>query len=247
MKLLSHLSIIRGIGYLLVFILCVNCKKDNISTTLSQPPSPESVLRPGGENLAVLGLSQTKTASVCNNFGRNFRNNFVRSSAELFAFDDNLYAYTRKLSSRNWGALLVLQGFGFDIPVNATIDNIYVRARKFKTGKGSIKEYYSHLVRNREVPDTPDWWEPYGPHWRDQNLIPAVEAESNYSQAGSGIIFSNCPEPCQFPYQWTAAMINHPFFGVQFEVLEPEGGPVAVYYDLVEITVEYSIPPDVGD
>jgi len=67
MKLFSHLSIIRGIGYLLVFTLCVNCKKDYNSTNPSQPP-PESILKPDGYTLAAPGLnpSQTGTATLFN-------------------------------------------------------------------------------------------------------------------------------------------------------------------------------------
>ena len=57
MKPFSHLSIIRGIGYLLVFTLCVNCKKDRISTNPLQPASPASVLTPDGENLVALAVS----------------------------------------------------------------------------------------------------------------------------------------------------------------------------------------------
>ena len=64
MKLLSHLSIIRGIGYLLVFILCVNCKKDFNSTDPSQL-SPGSITQPDGGNIVASAsiMSQTRTAS----------------------------------------------------------------------------------------------------------------------------------------------------------------------------------------
>jgi hypothetical protein len=44
-------------------------------------------------------------------------------------------------------------------------------------------------------------------------------------------------------YQWTPAMINDRDFGVRIDVYPPVGGgAVVVYYDLVEITVEYSFP-----
>ena len=85
MKLFSHLSIIRGIGYLLVFILCVNCKKDYNSTNPSQV-SPESISRPGGGNLAAPGsvLSQTKTASRFNNIGEVILIIWFQARASIF-------------------------------------------------------------------------------------------------------------------------------------------------------------------
>jgi hypothetical protein len=52
----------------------MHCKKDNISTNRSQSSSSESVLRPGDENLTVVGLSQTKTGSLFNNWGESIAN-----------------------------------------------------------------------------------------------------------------------------------------------------------------------------
>ena len=56
MKLFSNLSIIRGIGYLLVFTLCVNCKKDYNSTDPSLL-SHESITQSDGGNLVALAVS----------------------------------------------------------------------------------------------------------------------------------------------------------------------------------------------
>jgi hypothetical protein len=237
MKLFSLLSRTRGIGYLLVITLCVNCKKDNNVSQLS----PGSMSQPSGGNLAARDLtqtlSQTKTATRFNyNFEGNLVGNYIGSAGDV-AYNDNVYARTKSLATGRGYALLVLGGFGFDIPQVATIKNIIVKARRFETGKGSIKEYYAHLVKNRERPDLPPWWEAYGIRWATPGYFPAIEAEVSYSQSGSG----NNGGSGNQPYQWTPARVNDPYFGVLFQLLPPEGGSVVVYYDLVEITVEYSI------
>jgi len=237
MKLFSLLSRTRGIGYLFVITLCVNCKKENNVSQLS----PGSMSQSSGGNLAARDLtqtlSQTKTATRLNyNFEGNLVGNYI-GKAEAVAFNDNVYAYTKTLAPKSGYALLVLGGFGFDIPPAATIQNITVRARRFETGKGSIKEYYANLVKNRERPDLPDWWESYGVRWVNPGYFPAKETEVIYSQKGTG----NNGGPGDWFFQWTPARINDPYFGVLFQLLPPEGGSVVVYYDLVEITVEYSI------
>jgi len=131
---------------------------------------------------------------------------------------------------------LILQGFGFDIPGDATIQNINVRARRFKTGKGSIMEYFASLLR--EHPVNPGTFTLYGVRWADPNFFSTTETEGTYSQSGSG----NNGGGSNLPYQWTPAIINNPIFGLHFEVYAPIKGPVVLYYDLVEITVEYSQP-----
>ena len=242
----SYLSTMRVIGFLLVLALGVNCKKDNNLTGPAQP-SPGSNSEPGGGNTAARDLaqtlSQTKTATRLNyNFKGNLVGNYLGGAGDV-AYNDNLYAHTKALAPRRGYALLVLEGFGFDIPKVATIENIIVRATRFETGKGSIKEYYASLVKNREKPDLPEWWEEYGVRWATAGYFPAKETEVIYSQRGTGSIGG----PGESFFEWTPARINDPYFGVLFQLLPPEGGSVVVYYDLVEITVEYSIPPDVGD
>jgi len=234
MKPFSHLTLMRGIGYLLVFILCANCKKDNISTKPSQPSSSESILRPGGENLTVVGLSQTKTGSLFNNWGESIANYWLQASAQNFSADDDSYAYSKKLSRARNQLPLLLQDFGFEIPSNATIDRIVVRATRFKTGKGSITDYFASLVRRL---DNNDKYE-YGVWFTNPNFYPAIKTEVIYSQTGTGI---NGGFEGNIPYQWTPAMINDPAFGVRIANAQPTGS-VVVYYDLVEITVEYSLP-----
>ena len=235
MKIFSCLSIARGIGYLLVFTLCLNCRKD--STNPSQPPSPESILKPGSENsVALVVSSQTRTASRFNDFQGTYVDSYIRGGAGYVAYDDNSYAYTRKLSHGNSYASLVLQGFGFTIPDGAIIENIIVSVRRFKKGKASIKDYFATLVKS---PDIGRFFSPYGVMWVNPNNYPATETEVIYSQSGTG---NNGGPGNQF-YQWTPTMINDLDFGVRVDVYPPAGaGSVVVYYDLVEITVEYSLP-----
>lgn len=234
MKLSSHLSIIRGIAYLLVFTLCVNCKKDYNSTDPSQALSPESISESGGENLAAVGLSQTKTGNRFNNWGESIANYWLQASAQNFSADDNSYAYSKKLSHTRNQLPLLLQDFRFEIPSNATIENIVVRARRFKTGKGSIADYFATLVYRSSVYDRA----PYGVHFTNPNFYPNIETEVVYSQNGTGI---NGGFQGNIAYQWTPAMINDPAFGVRIDNGSPSGS-VVVYYDLVDITVEYSLP-----
>jgi hypothetical protein len=189
---------------------------------------------------------QKRTATLFNyNLQGNLVTNYSRKSdASDVEFDDGVYAYTKRLGPRNGNSLLVLEGFGFDIPSDATIENISVRARRFKGGTGTIKEYYANLVKKRDR--LPDWWEVYGTRWGDPNnpiSFPAAEAEVTYLQDGSGTNSGGVPG---LPYQWTPAMINDPYFGVLFQTLTPENGSVVVYYDWVEITVDYSQPPTVA-
>jgi len=234
MKHFSHLSIIRGIGYLLVFTLCVNCKKDYDSPNPSKLTS-ESILESSGENL--VNLSQTRTASRFNDWPpRSLVNAYSQSGAQYVAYDDNSYAYTKKLTSRNWYASLVLQGFGFTVPSDATIENIIVSVRRFKKGKASISDYFANLVKS---PDVVGLFSPYGVRWTNPANYPDIETEVIYSQSGTG---NNGGSGNQF-FQWTPVMINDPDFGVRIDVNPPVGaGSVVVYYDLVEITVEYSLP-----
>lgn len=233
MKLLSCFSIVRAIGPLLVILVVASCKKDQESV---QPVSTESTVKLGTATTNALQQSQTKTPSLFNNnLEGNLVHNYVLGSASVFSFDDNLYARTKTISAKLGYALLVVQGFGFTVPDNAIIDQISVKVRRFKTGRGSVKEYFSHLVQNRQ--SLPVWWESYGPRWADPNNFPAVEGEVNYSQAGAGTNGGGGDQV----YKWTPAKINDPQFGVLFQILPPVGGSVVIYYDLVAITVYFTV------
>ncbi|HJS56337.1 MAG TPA: hypothetical protein VJ765_17415 [Chitinophagaceae bacterium] len=242
MRLLSHLSIIRGIGYLLVFILCVNCKKDHSSTDPSQL-SPEFISQPDGGNLAALAsiMSQTRTASRFNYNLGGYLNLWSQLGAQYVSTDDNSYAYSKKLSPQRDFLLLLLQDFHFDIPPGATIENIIVSARRFKTGNGSVKDYFATLNRPHPVSG---YSVDYGVRFVNPDHYPSTETAVIYSQSGTG---NNGGFDGKQYYQWTSALINDPAFGVRIDVAKTVNRSVTVYYDLVEITVEYSIPPDVGD
>jgi len=240
MKLFSSLSIIRGIGYLLVFILSISCKKD-FSTTDPSQNSSESISQAAPGSV----LSQTRTATLLNYNLQgvaitNFATNILASSV---AVNDGKYATSSKLSSQKSSSMLVLQGFQFNIPVDATVENIAVKARRFKTGKGETKDLIVRLVMRRE--QLPEWWMRYGVAWVNPNYFPAIESEVNYSQTGSGVIVI---DTASYPYQWTPAKINDLYFGVGFQNYIPKeikGASLVVSYDHVEITVEYSIPGSV--
>jgi hypothetical protein len=74
----------------------------------------------------------------------------------------------------------------------------------------------------------------------DGNYYPDTETEYNFLQGGSG---NNGGFNHDETYQWTPAMVNHQFFGVRIDSYLLEGrGSVTVSYDLVEVTVNYSMP-----
>lgn len=182
-------------------------------------------------------LSQTKTATVLNNFGGLFVDSYPKASASDVQADDGIYAYTKKLSEHGTSyASLALQGFGFAIPGNAIIENIAVTVRRFKKGRPSIKDYFVSVMQRYEIR--------YGVEWTNLdtypgNYYPDTEGEFIFSQSGSG---NNGGYNHDQTYQWTPAMVNHPYFGLRIDVYPPSGaGSVVVYYDYVQITVEYSL------
>ena len=232
MKLFSHLSIIRSIGYLLVFIVCVNCKKDYNSTNPSQI-SPGSVSQSAAAGAI---LSQTRTANFFNQWGEGILDLWHQKGAQYVSADDGSYAYSKKLSSGRGTLQLQLHDFRFDIPSGATIESITVDARRFKTGKGSIRDYFAHLIKKDDL--RPTSFRPYGVHWTNPEYYPQAEATASYFQNGSGI---NGGLGNQV-YKWTEEMINDLAFGVRINTYEPLGSSVVVYYDLVTINVQYTLP-----
>lgn len=235
MKLFSHLSIIRGVGYLLVFILCVNCKKDYDSTNPSQLSS-ESVSSLASSSI----VSQIRTANLFNNFNGfddPYLNLWVQNEPVLVSADDNIFAYSNTLSAKRWYLSVSLKDFRFTIPAEATIENIIVSVRRFKKGKGSIKDYFATL--NMVSTQSPGLNNPYGVRWVDPNNYPIIETGVIYSQSGTG---TNGGLQGNQAYKWTPEKINNQAFGVRIDTNAPINGSVQVYYDLVEIAVEYSLP-----
>ena len=253
----------RVIGFLLVLALGVNCKKDNISTNPSQSLSPESNSAPGDETLATAGLSsQTRTATFLNNLN-NFQalfgnQNYPRANPQDVATDNNIYTRSSKLpsvrdSSKSFTAnsisSLALQGFGFTIPDGATIVNISVRVKRFKKGTPSVGDLILSVMQRYQCGvGTPCR---YGVYWtyRDTypgKIYPDIETEYVFSQNGTG---NNGGFNHDEAYQWTPAMVNHQYFGVRIDNYVPIGkGSVELFYDLVEVTVDYSMvaPDDSG-
>jgi hypothetical protein len=200
--------------------------------------------------------SQTRTAAFLNNLN-SFRQvygdqNYPKATAEDVAADDGIYAYTSKLIGINDSAAsftsnsvssLALQGFGFTIPDDATIVNIAVRVRRFKKGKPPVGDYFVSVIQSYSG-DPTNGVSVYGVMWRNGDVYPGnhypnTETEYIFPQSGSG---ANGGYNHSQSYQWTPAMINLPYFGVRIDNYPPIGrGTVVIYYDLVEITVEYSL------
>lgn len=179
-------------------------------------------------------LSQTKTANRFNCFGEGFLNLWSKWGVEYVTQDDNSYAYSKSLSSGRGTLQLQLDDFRFNIPADATITSITVSVRRFKKGKGSIKDYYANLIAKNAQSVTTS----YGFRWADVNNYPDVETEVTYVQNGSG----NGGSFGTTPYQWTPGMINDLAFGVRITTYNPVGGSVVVYYDQALMTVEYTVP-----
>lgn len=203
--------------------------------------------------LSGFAQSQTRTATFLNNLNT-FRQvfgsqNYFKASAGDVEADDDIYAATKKLTaasrtrnSVNSSSGLALQGFGFTIPGDATIQNISVKIRRFKTGALPIKDYLISVMRRYDCTEANCT---YGLMWRNGddypgNVYPDIETEYDFSQSGSG---NDGGFNHDEAYQWTPAMVNHQFFGVRIDSYRLEGrGSVTVYYDLVNVTVEYSVP-----
>jgi hypothetical protein len=200
--------------------------------------------------------SQTKQAAYLNNlnqFQQLYGNqNYPRARALDVAANDNIYTCTSKLTSEKdsgWTrstslSTLALQGFGFTIPDDATIENIVVTVRRFKKGTPSVGDHILSLMQRFEqsagLPGQ------YGAMWTfmdDEELdypgriYPATETEYLFSQRGSG---NNGGGYHDQDYEWTPAIVNAITFGVRIMNYHPIGkGTVQICYDLVEVTVEY--------
>ena len=202
-------------------------------------------------------LSQTRTATYLNNLN-NFQQyfgdqNFPRASSEDVSADDNIYTCSSRLVAKRDSTSpfvfrasisgLALQGFGFTIPDDATIDSLILRVRRFKKGMPSIGDLSLSLMQRYQCgaggPCT------YGVFWtyRDTypgKIYPESETEYVFPQGGSG---NDGGFNHNEAYQWTPAIVNHLYFGVRIDTYLPIGnGVVQVCYDLVEVTVKYSQP-----
>ena len=205
--------------------------------------------------------SQTKTATFLNNlnqFQQVFGDqNYPRARAQDVAADDNIFTCTGKLTAVKDSASsfrsssvssLALQGFGFIIPDDATIENIVVKVRRFKKGTPSVGDQILSLMQ-RYQQTSPGAPARYGVMWSyldDEELAypgriyPATETEYLFSQSGSG---NNGGVNHNQAYGWTPAMVNEVTFGVRIDNYPPIGkSSVQICYDFVEVTVEYSQP-----
>src|SRR5687768_2169150 len=192
MTQISHSPMKRGIGFLLMLTLCVQCKKEHNSANPLGLDASESISAIPGEV-----LSQTRTATFLNNLN-NFQQvygdrGFPRARAADVSADDNIYTHSSKLgavkdstSSINGRSItsLALQGFGFTIPDNATIENISVRVRRFKKGTPTIGDHTLSVMQRYDCGAGPCR---YGIFWTyldtyPGKLYPNTETEHVYSQ-----------------------------------------------------------------
>jgi len=237
MNLCSNLSTVRVVGFLFVLVSFTNCKKEFNPKNPSQL-STESISQPVGGNTVTSAstLSQTKTANLFNCFGEAFLNLWYQEGTQYVIADDGSYAYSNKLSPSRGTLQLQLHDFRFEIPSAAKIESITVNARRFKTGKGSIKDYFAYLIKKHDL--FPTGFASYGVRWSNPEQYPDAEAEASYFQNGSG----NNGGSGNQAYTWTAEMINDLSFGVRINTYPPTGSSVVVYYDMVTITVHYTEP-----
>jgi len=227
MKRFSSLSIIRWVGPILAILLFANCTKEEIA---SQQLSSEAT---GSAQV----LSQTRTGNL---FLKQSEYSWKNPQTSLLAGDDNLFLFSEKLNN-NFRAFMVIQDFRFEIPQIATITNVIVVTRRFKKGRGLVKDCYVHLTKDNEF----DGWFPYGVQMAKSELWKTTESEVVFSQSGSGnngLDYRTCLCSANQQYQWTPVLINGARFGVYLLSNFPDGGSAEVYYDQIKITVEYSMP-----
>lgn len=205
--------------------------------------------------------SETRTAAYLNNlnqFQQVFGDqNYPRARAQDVAGNDNIYTCSAKLTAVKDSASsfrsssvssLALQGFGFTIPDDATIENIVVKVRRFKTGTPSVGDQILSVMQRYQQtgPGVPSRYGVFWTYADDEELAypgriyPASETEYSFSQGGSG---NDGGFNHNEAYQWTPTMVNAITFGVRIDNYKPIGkGSVQVCYDQVTVTVEYSQP-----
>jgi hypothetical protein len=208
--------------------------------------------------LSGFNQSQTRTATYLNNLNQ-FQavygdQNFPRARAQDVGLDDNIFTCSGKMPGIKDSAssfrsssvsTLALQGFGFTIPENATISNITVRVKRFKKGTPPVGDQILSLMQRFEATATQP--SRYGVFWTYQDIdypgkiYPAGETEYSFTQNGrgnnGGFFHTNA-------YEWTPAIVNAVFFGVTIASYPPIGkGSVQACYDLVDITINYTLPP----
>jgi hypothetical protein len=239
MKHTSFQSTMRGFVYLLLLAFTFSCQKEKGTTTLTQLNTSASIKTGANiSNAATLLISQTRTANSWYNINNSL---YVQWGSQYVAADDNSYAYTKKILKLQ-RVYLILQDFGFTIPSNAVIENITATVRRFKTGSSQVTDCLVHLLA--PAPDPNQSWIWYGVEMANPaNLWPGTETEVSYSQSGSGDNGIDNPEThTTKPYQWTPALINNSAFGFYLLTNFPNRNFYYLYFDQVQITVEYSLP-----
>lgn len=229
----------RWFAWLLFLGFGFSCQKEKDMATSTHFNTSSSISTGANtSNIATLVISQTRAANSWYNVNNNL---YVQWGPQYVAEDDNSYAYTTRIV-KTQRVYLILQDFGFTIPSNAVIQNITATVRRFKTGSSQVKDCLVHLLV--PLPDPYVGWMPYGVEMANPaNLWPGSETEVGYSQSGSGDNGIDNPEThTTKPYQWTPTLINNSAFGFYLLTNFPDKNFYYLYFDQVQITVEYSLP-----
>lgn len=169
--------------------------------------------------------SQTRTSS--NIIPVSSSTQWVNRSPAAFAQNDNVYGYTKTTI----GTVGVWPDhFNFSIPAGAQIDRIRATVRKFKKGKGEVRDAagLTGFARNSCCL--------YGQSFNNPNPWSTTEQEVIYEQPGTGVDASGNS------YTWTAADVNDPVFAFtnSATITRVRGQGAAIYYDEISVTVYYT-------
>ena len=179
------------------------------------------------------GKSQTLSQTASANFvGANNKSLWINYNPESLRYDDGNIASTQKLIGTQETNFISLNDFRFDIPLTATIQNLKIEIRKYKSG-GIIRDTYVSFFRNGRN---------YGLRMEKPDPWPDAETSFIYSEPASGNYYNGSTDP-NAPYQWTPADINNYNFAVSIDARRDGGDkPSYVFLEMIKVTVEYTIP-----
>ena len=151
--------------------------------------------------------------------------------------DDNKYISTIPLrGGTTWP--IQFSRFGFTIPSNAIVKQIDVTVIRHKTGKNNVRDFGALLVTGD------DFWNSggNGPNMANTEYWTTRETSVTYSFAPKGMGVDG------YPYDYTPANINKPYFGLFFDIsFLTGGGPgSAAHIEKVSISVSYTLPTTVA-
>ncbi len=174
-------------------------------------------------------LSQTASANFV---GANNKSLWTNLNPESLRYDDGNIASTQKLIGTQETNFISLNDFQFNIPLTATIQNLKIEIRKYKSG-GIIRDTYVSFFRDGRN---------YGLRLEKPDAWPDAETSFIYSEPASGNYYKESTAP-NAPYLWTPADINSYNFSVAIDARRDGGDkPSYVFLEMIKVTVEYTIP-----